>query len=325
MMGSLIGLIRQGLVWLWQQKFYLFMGAVLVPLFVVLLFPVDDLSELVTTQVAKQTNNQIYVRFDKMSLGFLPVGLDLENVALDLPGLQTLKVGELSVAPSFIDLLLQRPSGRITADRIFRGRIEAEGGPGKKLEGGAQTFDVDIQAERLQLADVKAFANLPIPLRGILSGQVKGYIEPTFAAAPDLSVELQSPELEIQSGNVNTIMGPLMVPDVKISQLRFKGRWSTNNFLIEETLIGKEGDELSGTLKGQVGLELRRAGAGVVMVPGLYTYRVDLKVKKELEDRARLFLMLVEKHRTPEGPDGRYRFSLSGDLRSGSFNVNALQ
>ena len=46
--------------------------------FAFILFPFDDLSDLVSTQVSKATSGRVYVQFDHMNLSLLPLGLRLE-------------------------------------------------------------------------------------------------------------------------------------------------------------------------------------------------------------------------------------------------------
>lgn len=321
----MLDLIKKFLSLAWSQKWKGLIIALLIPLFVVFLFPVDDLNDMITTQVMKQTGDQIYVQFDKMELGFLPLSVRLEKLSLDLPGLPTLNVNEVEVSPSLINLLLQKPAGHVSAKGIFRGNAEFSLSPGKKLEGGVQTHDIELAAQQIQLNDLRQFLKLPVALRGKTDLKVAGYADLTFAAPPDLNLEVQSPDLELSSSTVNTIMGPLNLPDVKLSRLNFKGRLSNNQLNVEETLIGRDNDELSGNVKGQLGLEIKPMRGGIVPLMGAYNYRVDLKVQKSLEDRARLFLMMVDSHRRPEGNDSRYRFTLTGDARNGSFNINALQ
>lgn len=317
--------IRAFFSFLWRQKFKGLLILILIPLFAIFQFPVDDLSDMVTTQVAQQTHNQVYLQFDKMELGFLPLSIRLEKMSLDLPNLPTLNVNEVQIYPSLVNLLLQKPAGSIIADGIFRGKMDFSMSPGKKLEGGVQTQDLELEAKNVQLNDLRQFLKLPVTLRGRVDLKLKGYADLTFSAPPDINLELQSPDVELSSSTVNTIMGPLVLPDLKLNRLNFKGRLSNNQLTVEETLIGRENDEASGTLRGNLQLEIKPLQGGIVPILGSYAYKVDMKIQKTLEDRARLFLMMVETHKRPEGADSRYRFTLNGDARTGAFNVNALQ
>ncbi len=46
-------------------------------------------------------------------------------------------------------------------------------------------------------------------------------------------------------------MGPLTLPDLKLSTVELKGRLAAGRFVIETGTIGKPGDELYGTIKGK--------------------------------------------------------------------------
>lgn len=310
---------------LWGQKWKISLIQILIPLFILIQFPVDDLNDMITTQVSKLTGGRVYLQFDKLDLGFVPLSLTMEKMSLDLPGLSTLNINQLEVYPSVVNLLLQKPAGEIQAQGVFRGNLTASLSPGKKLENGAPSQDIEIDASQIQLAELRQFLRLPVAIRGRADLKAKGYLDLTFSAPPDISAELQSPDLELSSSTVNTVMGPLNLPDLKVSRLNFKGRLSNNQLLVEETNIGKETDEILGNVKGQLGLELKPMNGGVFPIMGNYNYKVDLRVKKSLEDRAKLFLMLVDAHKRPEGADSRFRFNIVGDARNGSFNINALQ
>ena len=85
-------------------------------IFLLLLFPFNDLSDLVTTQVAKMTNNQVYVQFDDMRLSVLPTpGVALDNVYVETPTLSGLKAQEVVATPSIRALIFQEPAGQLTA------------------------------------------------------------------------------------------------------------------------------------------------------------------------------------------------------------------
>jgi type II secretion system protein N len=311
---------------LWQYKWRGLLITVLSILFFVLRFPVDDLNDMITTKVAQATGNQVYVQFDKMALGFLPLSLELEGFSVEAPGLSPLTIKRLEVVPSLTSLLLQKPAGRLQAEGLFRGVIKAELSAGKKLEGGIQTFDIAIEGEGLQLNDLRQYFQSPVAVRGKANLNIKGYIDPTWQAQPDLSLELAATGLELQSSSVNTLMGPLNLPDLKMSGLNAKSRLSAGNLLIEDVTIGKENqDELAGKVSGQMGLELKGRGPQVFPLMGSYSYKVNLGVQKTLEDRAKTFLLLIEAHRTPEALGGRYRFNVLGDMRTGAFNFTALQ
>ncbi len=58
--------------WMWRRK--TFFGLVLLSalLFFVFIFPFGDLSDALTSTIARNTNNQVYVSMDDLSLSVIP-------------------------------------------------------------------------------------------------------------------------------------------------------------------------------------------------------------------------------------------------------------
>src|SRR3954471_23117121 len=76
--------------------------------FLFLLFPFSDLSDLVSAQIAEATQGQVYIQFEKMGLGLIPrpsVSLkDTTIITRQLP-IQDLHVGRFSFSPSLFELI----------------------------------------------------------------------------------------------------------------------------------------------------------------------------------------------------------------------------
>lgn len=311
---------------LWANKWRILLTLLLVPVFVILLFPTDDVGDLVTTEVGKATHNQVYLQFNHMNLSFLPQpGVSFDDFSVETAQMPPLSIRRLEVNPSLMGLLLRKIDVSASAEGIFRGDVKVSVRPGRKLENGAQTQSLNIQAERVSLGDLRQFAGLPVQLRGQLNLSAEGQIDPSFSTQPDITLNLQSPNFELQPSSVETLMGPLTLPDLKLGQLQLKGRLSAGQFLIEEGVFGRPGDDLVGNIKGTLSLEMRNLGGRIQPVATNYEFRIDMTAKKAFEDRSRLFLMLIEGHRQPEGDGGRYRFVLRGNASAGQFNFSAMQ
>lgn len=312
--------------WMWSQKWKGLIILALVPFFVLILFPMRDLSDLVTSQVSHATNNQIYVQFDEMGLSIFPsFGMRFDKFSLETPTLPPLAIQKLNVSPSVTSLITQKPAGSVFAEGIFRGEASISVKPGKKLENGAQTQAITLKADKIQLADLKQFLSLPVMLRGGVNVSADGNVDLSMSNQPDISFDVQSGKLELTSSVLNLPLGPVVLPDLTVSKVTMKGRLSAGTLLIEETQIGKEGDELYGKLSGQFNVELRNISGNIVPMQGAYSYKVDIWASQSFEERAKFFLSLVDQHKTPEGQGHRYRFTLTGDARTGQFNVNPLR
>lgn len=310
----------------WSIKGKLIIAVLLIPVFLIYLFPVDDVSDLVTKQVAQVTSNQIYVSFDHMDLGFFPTpSFGFDRFSLEAGPLPPLSIRRLDVNPSLMGLLLGKPDASMTAQGLFRGDVTASIKPGKKLENGAITQKINIEAQRLNLQEIRQFANLPVKLRGSINFKGEGDIEPAFTAQPDVTLDVNSPSFELQPTSVETLMGPIVLPGLKLGRLSIKGRLSAGQFLIEEGAFGKQGDDLYGTVKGRINVEIRNLGGRIIPVASTYELRFDFAAKDSFEKRAETLLMLVSSHRTPEAGQGRYRFLLTGDARSQQFNFAPLR
>ena len=96
--------------------------------FFLLLFPYDDLSDFVTSQVSKATNNQVFLSFDEMDFSLVPTpGLEFINVSLDTPVLPTMKVKQLSAVPSLVKLLTFKLGLNLSAQGLWGGDLSLTG------------------------------------------------------------------------------------------------------------------------------------------------------------------------------------------------------
>lgn len=308
---------------IWRAKLKIIATLVLTGVFIVVLFPLNDINDFVTSEVAKQTGNQVYVQFDNINLSLIPSpGLALDALSLQAGPMPPLSIRRLEVHPSLMGLLLQKIDARASAQGLFRGQVEATIKPGKKYENGAIAQAITLKAERVNLADLRQFASLPVSIRGQVNLNADGVLDMAFTNQPDVTVDLQSPSFELEPSTIDTMMGPLSLPALKMGRLQIKGRLSAGQFVIEDGVFGKEGDEVAGSIKGKMGLEMRNLGGRILPVPSTYEFQVDLAAKKSFEDRSKLFLMLIEQHRKPEGENGRYRFVVTGNAMTQQFNFS---
>ena len=99
-------------------------------------------------------------------------------------------------------------------------------------------------------ADERLLASL-----GIMAEHTSGVfqsVDLTFAEQPDLDLVVKVNRFEMPPSNVNTQMGPISVPEMKLSNVELKGKLSAGRFVIENAKIGNPGDDLQGTLKGSI-------------------------------------------------------------------------
>lgn len=291
-------------------------------IFAVLLFPFNDLSDLFSTQVATLTHNQVFVQFDELKLSFSPTpGFGMSKVSVDTPFFRSLSAEELFITPSPAAFISQEPYGTIRAHGIFKGDLKASLSGGPKSANGVPRKTVEVEAKKLSLQDLHRVFELPIPLKGNLDVSTNGLVDLTLKEQPDLDLEMRIGQFELPPSNVPTPMGSLTLPELKLAEVHLKGRWSDGKFLINEGTLGKEGDELTGQIKGQLGLSLQ----GTNPIPGNYSLEISLNLKRSFYDRASIFFALLDRYKSTT-PDGyRYAFRVSALNFQSPPTIGALQ
>ena len=281
-------------------------------IFLLLLFPFNDLSDLVTTQVAKMTNNQVYVQFDDMRLSVLPTpGVALDNVYVETPTLSGLKAQEVVATPSIRALIFQKPAGQLTAKGFLNGEVEVYLAPGKASDNGVPRNQIELEAKQLSLEQVKNLLQLPVTFRGNLDIESSALVDLSFQEQPDMDVVLKVDKFELPVANVQTPLGPVTLPDLKLSAIEMKGRLSSGKLLIEQGSLGRAGDELVGSIKGSLDLRIQNMGGRMYPVVGGYNLDIDLTVKKSFQDRATLFLTFIDGFKSQQADGAKYSFKVS--------------
>lgn len=293
-----------------KGKFVLMIFSAVV--FAVLLFPFSDLGDLVSSQVSKMTNNQVYLQFDKLRMSLFPeTGVALDEVYLEAQAFPPLKSRELVFTPSVSSLINQKPAGTVALRGFLNGDVEASLKPGLKTENGIERQKVTLNAKKLSLAQLRELAQLPVMIKGNLDVDSQALADFTFQEQPDMDVVLKIDKFELPPATVQTMMGPITLPDLKLSAVELKGRLSAGRFQIEEGVIGKSPDEINGTIKGGIALTIQNRNGQMAPIVGAYDFAIDLNIKKGFQDRAALFLSFVDQFKTPTADGARYAFKLN--------------
>lgn len=280
--------------------------------FLFLLFPFNDLSDLVTTQVAKMTGNQVYVQFDDMHLSVLPTpGMALQNVYVETPTMPGIKADEVVATPSIRALIFQKPAGQLTAKGFLNGDVEVSLAPGPASDNGVPRNQIELEAKHLNLEQLKGMLQLPVTIKGNLDVETTALVDLSFQEQPDMDVVLKIDKFELPVANVQTPMGPVTLPDLKLSAVEMKGRLSAGKLLIEQGSLGRTGDELVGSIKGSLDLRIQNMGGRMYPVVGGYNLDIDLNVKKSFQDRATLFLTFIDGFKSPIAGGAKYSFKVS--------------
>ena len=263
-------------------------------LFVLVLFPFDDMGEFVATKVSQLTQGQVSLNFDHMGLRLFPSpGLELAGVILDTPFVQGLAVDEVGVAPDVLGFLTFRPGVSVAANGILGGDASFTFGPGPKTEKGNTSQKISLQTDGLRLAELNKAGALPLAAEGSISLDTSIQVDPTFVEQPQGKVELEVGRLTLPNAVLQTPAGPTPFPGLALRRLLLRGQLKGGKFLIEEGLVGEEGDDISGKLTGSLDLRFLGNGGNITYQMGSYTLDLNLKMKKSFEQKIDFYLALT--------------------------------
>lgn len=311
---TLMGLVQAFFGWLKRSRWKILLFFVSTLAFIVFLFPFDDVADLASGQIAAMTQNNVFVQFDRMKLAMSPTpGLQFDNLDVEITNGPGLKAKELTVTPSLSAALKQRPFGELNAKGLMGGNVDLHVSSGARTENGLERYKVDLKSEKLSLANVRELASLPVMLKGRLDVEGSALADPTWTEQPEVDLSLNVSQFELPPSNVNTQMGPLTLPEIKLAKVALKGKLSAGRFLIEKGDIGKEGDDIFGTVKGSMNVTVQNQGGRPVPVPGSYNLEVDLQMSKAFVARAQMFLILMDQYKTENEKGARYRMRVSAN------------
>lgn len=303
-----------------KGKIGIFLVSVLVFLF--MLFPFDDLGDLVSTQVSQLSNNSLYIQFQRLKVSLFPTpGLKMEKVFFESLSTPALTIEQLKITPTPSSLFYKKPYGYVGAQGILGGDLNLSFRPGPKSESGTEREKIEIQAEKISLFDLRKLGSWPLNLRGNLDLNLEAVADLAWKEAPEVEFNLKLDKLEIPPNSVNTALGPLMLPELKMRELRGQGRLSGGNLVVEKLTLGQDGDEIQGEIKGSLGVTLENRGGMPHPVIGSYSFDFNLKAKKSFLDKASSFLFMLDPYKNPTPDGAQYRFRLSGN---GTFGVPSL-
>lgn len=293
-------------------KIFLLVFVTLIFLFV--LFPFGDLGDFVSTQISQMTRNEVNLNFDRMDVNIFPSPrLAFKQVFVELQNMPSLSAKDLTISPSISGLISQKPYGSVRALGFLRGNLDLTVSSGKKSEKGTDRQKVELAANNIDLQDLRQATNLPVFIKGQLSLNTRALADLTMAEQPEINdLTLNIKNFELQPATIPLNGFPISVPGFKLSQLDLKGKLSEGRFIIESGQIGRDRDEVSGTITGFVSLTLQNFGAGPTPQFGPYEFLMDLKVKKSFQDKAALFLLLIDNYKRPLADGFQYKVKLSG-------------
>lgn len=294
------------------HKFKIFVALVSAVIFTLIIFPYSDLGDLVSSKVSELSGNQVYLQFEGLSLNLIPQpGLEMESVFLETPYLPSLTVDSLSLSPSIIGLLSFKPGISAYARGFLDGKLSLSTRGGDKTKSGARKQIITLSTNNVDMSKLAKFAELPIPLKGKLTLDADGVIDPNFGEQPAGKLTLEIRKFEVISSTVPTSFGPVNVPGIAVSKLNLSGQLTDGRFTIDDGRIGQPNDDLHGAVKGDINLRVDRIGGQPNFNVSAYNLEVDLTASTGLQSKASTFLSLLDSYKQSSANGTRYFFRVS--------------
>ncbi len=308
-MGAIAAIFRPIFYVLREKKKLLLFILFSAIFFAVLIFPYDDLSDLVMAKAAEQG---VYLDFRNMGLSFFPPSLRLNKVSVDVAMLPTINAGEIYLAPNLMGLLTFSPGFSASVDDFLKGSLSVNYRVGHKTNN-VRLQTVALSLDDLDLKGLSAFAQLPIKIDGRIQGDIDGSFDPTFATQPSGTAAIQIEKLHIPSGMVPALMA-LTLPDTRISQVNLEAQLDGGQLAITNGIIGKAGDNVFGRIKGTMQLQINKEAGYTYTTVGPYQFNIDLTLDPTIEKNfgSMLSLLNFDQYKTLTASGARYALKLTG-------------
>lgn len=295
---------------LFSQKWKILLTGLFTFIFLVYLFPLGDLNDVISSQVSKLTGNKVFVQFDDMHLNPFNTSVSLDKVYVETPQISSIGSDELIVSPSISALLAKKPGGRVNANGFLKGEVELSLHP-VSGEGGADKSKIELAATNISLKEVREAIQLQLPIKGQLSLTSQAIADLNFSEQPDLDLNLTISKFELASTSVNLeSMGSIGIPEVKFGKVELKGKLAGGKFQIESGKLGSSNDEFYGDIKGDMAVSFQNVQGQITPVLGAYNLMLDLKATESFREKAQMFLMFLDGYKVGNGAVSQYKLQI---------------
>jgi len=312
--------------WSWQNKRNFGICLAATSLFIFLLFPFDELTDKVSSEVSKQTGNQVYLQMDGLNISLLTgLRLELDKVLLQAPSLPPIKINRLEVSPSLFSLLEQFPLGTVIAEGLLRGTLEARVSAGAKGGSGQKRQQLSVQADKVSLEQLSQFLKLQVLLKGQAQMDVKSLTDFTFVDQPEADINMTVQKFAIPAATIRSPAGPIDIPDLKIGTVQLKGKLSSGILQIDSAKMGSPEDDLIANISGQIKVRMQLQGGQVVPVLSGYNLSVEMSLKKSVLNSVGMFLFPLDNYKREQADGALYRFKMRADNMQAPPSFGSIQ
>jgi type II secretion system protein N len=265
--------------------------------FLYLLFPFNDLGDLVTSKISEGTNNQAFVNFDNIDLALLPhPSLVLTKVSIETPFAPTLIAKSLSVSPSFLGLISFHPGVNVEANGVLGGNLDLTAGLGEKTMTTPvhRKQKVSMELDGISLGTLAKLASSPLRVDGQISGSVIAEVDPEFAEQLTGEIDLKSEKTVFPEAN---IMG-MGLPKLNLGDVIVQGQADKGQLDLTSFVAGHKGGDLYVTATGKIDIRMQKQMNGVMPPQGGYDLIVNVQLGDTLRQKLGPFLSAIQAYQT---------------------------
>ncbi len=283
------------------------------------IFPSGDLSDIVSDQATRGSG--MYIQLEGLSLAFNPgPGIHAENLVIEPPDMPAIDAASAEVYPSIIDAILGKTAAAAYLSGLFKGDVSVDVSEGDKMKSGERVKNLTLVTERLDLSRVGDYmrdANMMnLELKGAMNLNTTMSIDPAFTNQPSGTAAVDIANFSLPAQTLQTQMGPIQTPPLALGKLSVQAKMNDGQLELQEVNFGGAKDGLSGKVKGQIVMNMRRVGAVVSPVIGNYKLGIDLTIPKSFMTSnpmiGGLLDGMVGKFKKETANEVRYTFAAQG-------------
>ena len=305
-----------------------------------MIFPFDDLSDVISAKISDATKNNFYVQFEDFGIKLIPsLGVSMENVMIEAPALPAMKAGHLELSPWVLGLVTGKQGGSMDARDLFGGVVAADFREGEKAKSGERMQSIAVNAQDVKLQLLTAFLRdsgmFGLNLQGAVNVDSAITVDPVFDKQPSGTIEIQAAGLAVPAqtftANMNGMPLPVELSELKLGATKLTGKIDNGSIEISDLTFGSAKESLSGKVKGTVGVQFKMGPLrSTVAIPGAYDLRVDLTLRKDLVQSSKgtalgMGLGFLPKPKSETSESYVYAFRVQGEPNAPVPTITAIQ
>jgi type II secretion system protein N len=286
-------------------------------IFTLILFPYSDLTSFSKDKInASLKRSGSSVDYSKINFNLIPFGVQTSDFEFKTRSFkQPLEVDRITVRPSLLSFLRLQPGGTAVLDGLFDGTADITVALNGKTKEQTQKFVVGLDLEKISLAEIMEFQQLPYKIKGLIFGDLKLRGEDSFREQPKGTFNFNMRNVTIPS-SINSPMGEIPLPQKVVwSNSNLFGKIENGQIVIEEGTLGTKKAPMNGRYKGSIKCTFNKSGPTCTD----YNFKVELELNSEFQTKFAADIKPLLNARnvnivSSAGGGARYLFSVQGNM-----------